>query len=276
MKIAIQMTVVAIVLQAVNAAPKDYLPQPPPADKAPASYSVQDVVGCAFSWRDALPNGHPFKGKDGIARIRAEWPGSKVATNIDAMLAYVFLASTPYEEDEVAEGIFWAVHELMDVSGSDKAAAVERTYLAQSDAVKRRQIAFVAGRIFPYLADMRLLSLLKDMLGNAATYRTERPEGGREIKTTVRRSAGAILRRLIFDKELLSLDLPGGGVIMSSADQEAIFADGLSEAASCSLFKDWIEGHWSELSSQAAKARALSERKYSKPRKKSLGMISKP
>ena len=267
MKPGILILPLACITQALVAAPIDYLPPPPPFEKQLADYTAQDVVGCAFAWKAALPNGHPFKPESGAITIKAEWPGAKIPANTDVILSYIFHAATPVEETGIAKGIYWTIHEMMDVQSSQKATAFARLYDAQTDGVKRRKLAFMVKIVFPYLADERLLLPLKDMLDDSSVYRSERSEGGHVGTTSVRLAARKMLSNIIFDKELLSLDLPEGQSIMSGGDQAAIFGEDVSEADSCALLKAWITNHWTEISAQAAKLRAKPDRTYELPRK---------
>lgn len=71
------------ITQALVAAPIDYLPPTPPPEKKIADYTAQDIVGCVFGRNRAQPKEHPLRVKDPWAKLKAEWPGAKVATNID-------------------------------------------------------------------------------------------------------------------------------------------------------------------------------------------------
>lgn len=246
-------------------APRDYLPDPPSFDKKVADYTVQDVVGCAFTCRALLPNGHPFKPANGFAKIKSDWPGAKLPANIDVILTYVFPTTDSFDERSITNGIYWTIHEIMDVPATEKATAFVRVYDAQTDSVKKRKLAFMNQKLFPYLADERMLLPLKDMLDDSSVYRTERTEGGGVATTSVRRAAKGMFRRILFDKDLLSMDTDEGKYLMGEADIEAIFGGTATEEVSCGLLKTWITDHWQEIASQAAKARAKADREYEPP-----------
>lgn len=269
---AIHYLSLTLVIQSLAAHPKDYIPMPPPYDKPVATYTAADVVGCAFSTPELLPNGHPFRAKGAEKTIKQQWPGAKTATNIDLILAYVVNAQTPQEERTVGEGLFWCIHEMMDVPKTDQAAAFARTYSSQADPVNKRKIAFMANLLFPYLAQASVLEPLEMMLDDSSVYETVRSEGGHVFTTTVRRQAAGFMFKFIFgrDRDLLSIDLPEGQYIMSNTDRESIYNDGVSEGDACARLKAWMIAHRAIVESQCVKIAAATDPPYSLPHKKYL------
>lgn len=267
---AIRMLAIAATIQTLAAHPKDYIPAAPPYDKPVASYTVADVVGCAFSTPELLANGHPFKAKGAEKTIKNQWPGATTATNIDLILSYIVNAQTPQEERTVGEGLFWCIHEMTDVSKADQAAAFVRTHAAQADPANKRKIALMADRLFPYLARAGVLNPLKDLLDDASAYESFRNEGRSIATTTTRRKSAGILRKLIFSKDLLSIDLPNGEYLMSPADMESIYGESVSEVDTCSRLKVWMNTNWSTIESQCVKIAAATDPPYSLPHKKYL------
>ena len=91
----------------VCASPNDSMPPIPPADKKISDYTVHDIVGCVFGQNKAQPKEHPLRVKDPGAKLKAEWPGAKVAANIDIILPYILLAEKPKDDDPIGHGIYW-------------------------------------------------------------------------------------------------------------------------------------------------------------------------
>lgn len=253
---AVQFITLAALFQTLFANPKDYIPAAPPYDKPVASYTVADVVGCAFATRELLPHGHPFKAKGGEKTIKQQWPGATTATNIDVILAYVANAQAPHEERSVGKRLSWCIREMTDVAKADQAAAFARTYSAQADPVDKRKIALMAEWLFPNIGKSTVLTPLVTMLDDTSVYETLRNEEQGVANTTVRRKAKTIFLKLIFDSDLLSIDLPEGEAIMSSADKDSIFNVEVSEADSCSRLKAWITTNWATIESQCEKIEA--------------------
>lgn len=275
MKTHIVPVLFSILTGVVSAHPRDYLPPPPPMNKNLSDYTVLDVVGGTFASKKDLPNGHPFKNVNGseedVLKIKSEWGGAKIVSNVDAILAYVVQTENREQEYYVPIGIYWLIHEIMDVPASDKAAAFVRVYEIQTDVVKKRKVAFLAERLFPYLADERLLLPLKDMLDETSVHRFDKAEGAADIPVTTRAAARRLFSRILKDKDLLSAGTPEGEVLMSADDRAAIFGEDVPEAESCALLKAWLTSHWQEITNQAASARARKDREYRRP--PSLGLI---
>jgi hypothetical protein len=252
----------------VCASPYDSMPPIPPPEKKIADYTVQDIVGCVFGDNMAQPKEHPLRVKDPGAKLKAEWPGAKVATNVDLILPYILLAETPVDDGNIGDGIYWILFEVMDVSNSEKAAAFARVYAAQTEAVNRRKVAFLGRLLFPWLADERVLAPFKDMLDDATIYET-RKVGERlpAMVTTVREEAFHVIIRCIYNDDLLRVGFPEGQYLMDAAELDAlrISDDKLNEAAQCGLLKTWLNAHWQEVVAKCAEARAEPKRIFSSP-----------
>lgn len=252
------------------ASPYDSMPQIPPPEKQIADYTVQDIVGCVFGRNKTQPKEHPLRVKDPGAKLKAEWPGAKVATNVDIILPYILLAEKPVDDEEIGDGIYWILTKIMDVPNSDKAAAFARVYAAQTEQIKKRKVAFLAILLFPYLADERLLAPLKDMLDDVTVYQIRKiGDSGRKKYTTVRNRAFFKIVGHLYDEDLLKVGFPDGQYLMDAAELDAlnISADNMNEAAQCGILKTWLNAHWQEVVAKCAEARAKpdSERMYPTP-----------
>ena len=269
MKIHIIPLLLTTLTATLCAHPRDHLPPPASLSKNISDYTVQDILGGAFTSKITLPEGHPFKNVsksvEDVKKIKTEWSGAKIATNVDTILTFIIHTETRDQERYASNNIYWLIHEIMDVPASDKAAAFVRVYEAQTDAVKKRKVAFMAEKLFPYLADERLLLPLKDMLDDTSVYQVHRAEGAEDIPESTRNAARNLIGRILQNKNLLSSGYPEAKYILSAADQAAIYGVDVSEATSCALLKTWLTNHWQEITNQAAIARAKQNREYRKP-----------
>ena len=268
----IQLMLVAVLLgDPACASPYDSMPPIPPPEKKIADYTAQDIVGCAFGQNEAQPKEHPLRVKDPVAKLKAEWPGAKVAANIDLILPYILLADTPAFEDGIGDGIYWILDQIMDVPNSEKAAAFARVYAAQTEPVKKRKVAFLGKLLFPYLADERLLAPFKEMLDDATIYEI-RSIGERlpKMVTTVRHVAFYEIYGSLYDEDLLRVGFPEGQYLMEAAvlDGLGINDDKTNEAEQCVFLKTWLTAHWTEVVAKCAEARAKpdADRVYKGPR----------
>jgi len=236
----------------------DYLPSAPSPNKEMSNYTVSDTMGCiCTNWRK-LPEHHPFKTANGESKLKAEWPGSKIATNIDLFLNYLLLAPNSRDEKVLSDNLYWVIHEVMDVPNADKASAIVRVYSAQNDAEKKRKIARFSGKVFPYLLDIRLLKLVRDQLDDDTVLKTIRPEGAKPAVITQRGIAKMMCRNFLLGKGFLEVE-------MMVADYQNIFKEASTEEESCQRLKQWMLNHWGEITLKVSEAIAKPNRSYRKP-----------
>ena len=254
----------------VCASPYDAMPQIPPPEKKIADYTAQDIVGCVYGRNRAQPKEHPLRVKDPWAKVKAEWPGAKVAANIDIVLSYILLAERPVDEERIGDRLYWILKKVMDVPNSEKAAAFARVYAAQTEPVKKRKVAFLGKLLFPYLADERVLAPFKDMLDDATVYEIRKlGEGIPDMVTTVREEAFYEIYGYLYDEDLLRVGFPEGLYLMDATvlDGLGISDDKTNEAEQCAFLKTWLTAHWQEVVAKCAEARAKpdAERMYPSP-----------
>lgn len=251
-----------------EADPYAQMPQVPPPEKKVADYTVQDIVGCAFGQNMEQPKEHPLRVKDPTSKLKAEWPGAKVAANLDIILGYIVLAETPKDDDIIGNGIYWILYCIMDVPKTEIGAAFARVYAAQPDQAKKRKVAFLGRLLFPWLADEQILAPMRDMLDDQTLYRTRKlGESGRKIYFTVRYEAFYEICGYLYDHDLLSVGLPEGQYLMNASQLDAldISGDRSNEAASCAALKTWVNAHWADITAKCAEARTKSGRQFSGP-----------
>jgi hypothetical protein len=269
---AIRQIILAAALLACPAEADPYaqMPQVPPPEKKVADYTAQDIVGCAFGQNMEQPKEHPLRVKDPTSKLKAEWPGAKVAANLDIILGYILLAETHKDDDIIGNGIYWILFCIMDVPKTEIGAAFARVYAAQPDQAKKRKVAYLGRLLFPWLADERILAPLRDMLDDQTLYRIRKfGDAGIKEYITVRNVAYHAVSGAIYDHDLLSVGLPEGQYLMDATqlDTLEISDDKSNEAASCAALKTWVNAHWAEITAKCAEARALpdDERDYPGP-----------
>lgn len=256
-------TLAAILLASCSAAfgareLPNYLPSAPQVDKMVTDYTVADVMGCVCTnWRK-LPEGHPFRLKDGEAVLRSEWPGSKIASNIDLFLNYLLLAPDENDEGVLADDLYWILEGVMDVPNADKATAILRVYSGESDIGKRRRLAMFCGKVLPSIVDARLLEVVRDLLDDDTVLETIRPEGADPIVVTVRGKAKEMCKRIVMGKELLNIQMMG-------SDYSDIFGKSNTEEESCQKLKMWMNNNWEAIATKASEVGGKPNRTYRKP-----------
>jgi hypothetical protein len=233
-------TMLAILLLNATAEPRpDFIPSTPPVSKAISDYTVADVLGVISTEIEQLPADHPYvvnKKYDKV--IKADWPGAKISTNIDAMMQIV-LDAPPVTDPQTPladqiEGAWGNVevfmHEIMDVPDTEKVDALLRTINAQTDNRKKSNSTIFAQSQFDKFLDPRLLALIIPKLNSARTY-TELhkiAEGLPRRQLQVRREAKLLILGYLEDPV---------GMDINRAPFEV--AD---EAAACAALKTW----WTE------------------------------
>jgi len=251
------------------------MPPVPPPEKQVKDYTAENIVGCLFGVNKEQPQEHPLRVKDAVAKLKAEWPGAKVASNVDTIIGYILLADSPARDQGVGDGVYWIIKNVMDVPNSDKAAAYARIYAAQTTPENKRKVAFLARFLFPYLVDERVLAPLIDMLDDDSVYQVriwgeERKE---KVYTTVRSIANGEICRFLRDHDLLSVGLPENQYFLSDADLQhtelgsgrRTLEDDAKESAGCGFLKTWLTNHWQQVVAKCVEARAKPNRAYQGP-----------
>ena len=278
----IQLMMAAVLLGGpVSASPYDTMPQIPLPEKKIADYTAQDIVGCVFGRNSAQPKEHPLRVKNPWAKLKAEWPGAKVATNVDVILEYILLAEKPVDDYNIGDGIYWILDEVMDVPNSEKAAAFARVYAAQTEQVKKRKVAFLGKLLFPYLADERVFAPFKDMLDDITIYEVRKiGESGKKDYITVRHVAFYEIYGYLYDGDLLRVGFPEGQYLMDATVLNGlrINDDKSNETEQCAFMKTWLTAHWQDVVAKCAEARAKpdADRIYPSPRSRRILMPLTP
>jgi len=250
-------------LQAARQLP-DYLPSAPSEQKAIADYTVADVVGVVFTSQNKLPNGHPFSGNKTKKDLKVEWPGSTNSNNIDQFLSCLLLTPNIKDEKTVRGNMYWILHEIMNVSDADKVAAIIRVHAAQVDVAKKRKIALLAGEVFPYLIDVNLLALLRDLLDDdfvimQVRLMSDLPGGGGERTITVRGEVVRLCKKFILSGNMLNYTTV-------PSDSSQLNKGSRTEAEYCSSVKNWMVSNWSAITAKANEVKMNQNRKYKRPR----------
>ena len=242
-----------------------YIPSAPDANKNVSNYTVADVVGCVFTSKKELANGHPFAmgGLDKDA-LKTQWPGAQNANNIDLFLNYLVLVENRKDEKVIRGNIYWLIHEVMDVPNTSKVDAIMRVYNAQNNVTKKRTIAMFAAEVFPYLVDIQLLSLVKGLLSDDSVLRKVRlmidQPNKKEAVFTVRRTVRPLCLRFIIDPNILNMKPD-----LQPSDYPQINRGEKTEQEYCDSMQNWMTNNWSAITAKANVAKANQNRAYSKP-----------
>ena len=134
------------------------MPAAPPITKQLQDYSAIDVFGIICRNEKTLPDGHPFRDKNHWTGkyIATNWPGAKVAENIDVVLQF-FCDSNVNNIESLAGNVEWFLTRAMDVSDETMVEAIIRVRNAQTDAAKKLRMEGFGKRMFFVLFDQQLL-----------------------------------------------------------------------------------------------------------------------
>ena len=226
-----------------------FMPSTPPASKAITSYSAADLVG-AVATRE-FPSDHPFSAVKSFKALKAEWPGAKNATQIDAMVQIVLEAPAATESREINtafENVRYVIQEVMDVPDSDRSDAFVRLVNAQTDPLKKRRATGFAWSMFAELLDVRLLGFEKELLDDATEY-TEQyrmAEGKPRRKSSIRTDAKRSILFTLKDTLQMTID-------------ETPFQTS-EEASNCAALKAWLADNWALINSKCIELKARPER----------------
>lgn len=228
-----------------------YFPSAPDKDKPITEYTHSDVLGC-IGTRE-LRAGHKFaEGKLYEAGLKANWPGAKDATKIDAMLQLVLDTPVDIEFGELNGGftnVRYAIREVMDVTATAKVDALVRIVAAQTDPIKTARAKTFAAGLFEEFLDPRLLAYEKERLDDATVVGDRVREGDSgNIHDIV--TARRVSRNII----LLHLERTLGMTI----DKAPFRIE--DEAAGCAALKAWLTTHWTEISTKCAEKAAVPNR----------------
>ncbi|MCF7676124.1 MAG: hypothetical protein K9M97_12315 [Akkermansiaceae bacterium] len=250
------------------ATPYDNMPQIPGPEKEIADYTPHDIMGCYFGKNKAQPKEHPLRVKEPDAKLKAEWPGAKISSNVDVIIGYILLADSPRSDEAISDVIYSILWRVMDVPKSEIAAAFARVYAEQTEQTARRKVAFLGRYLFPWLADERVLAPLRDMLDDASLYqlRSVGEESPKE-RISVQNRAYFEIYGYIHNSSLLQLGMPDDQYLMSEADIQATNIEVVDLGTACQRMKAWLDAHWTEVTAKCAEVRAKpdSERHFRGP-----------
>ena len=234
----------------------DFLPSTPPAEKAIAAYTPGDALGAVITAEWKFPAGHPYTAANREEGLKTNWPGAKIATNIDEMVQFI-LAAPPADPSRFTptsrmvnrsiENVRYSIINVMDVPDSAKADALVRVVTAQTDPQKRKQAVELAARMFDDLLDPRLLAYRMEGLDDLTTYKVqafgEGPKTEFETRWDVKRS---ILNSLITYLQMNIDKTP-----FKTPD----------EAANCAALKAWLMANWTAIANKCAEVKVNPGRK---------------
>ena len=207
-----------------------YLPNTPPADKAITDYTPLDVLGVVTTESERRPKNHLFRVGGGCAGLRTNWPGAKVAANVDAMLM-VIIDAEPGEDDQrwdVLENIRFILKNVMVLTDKQKADAFLRVVDSQTDPNKKAFAESIAGSMWATFLDPRVLLYSKADLDDATEVRGPAMAEGVPNEYTVRSTAFRSLEICLSD-----IGLPPDPAW-----------EQLDEAAHCAALKQWMTDNW--------------------------------
>lgn len=150
-----------------------FIPNAPDKTKAVASYTYGDVFSCIAT--AVRPEGHPIGNlyDQGNAKIKADWPGAKDATQVDAILNLILSAATPankVDSKKALKDVQFILYFVMDLSDTVKTDAVVRVAGQQTDPLKKRLIADFAYDLFYDLYDPRLLRYIVEYVDDTEEF----------------------------------------------------------------------------------------------------------
>ncbi|MCF7731700.1 MAG: hypothetical protein K9N23_08425 [Akkermansiaceae bacterium] len=220
-----------------------FLPNTPPAEKAISVYTPADVLGIVATRSDRLPKDHPYRVNGFTAGLKANWPGAKTGTSIDAMLLIPVNAPEDTDRGEIGSvwrNLLYILQRVMDVTDTDKADAVIRVFDAQTDPKKKARAAYFAASAFQDLLDPRLLMCQTHSLDDVTEIRSVDTTDEQLVMETVRR---ATIRFIEWQLEEIGFEInPTWGQ--------------LDEAAHCAALKQWLTTNESLIVTKCAETRA--------------------
>ncbi len=231
------------------------IPTQPAPDKTIAAYTVGDVLACN-SVSDLPAKHNYYADRRYNVGLKANWPGAKIATNIDALCEIVLDApeDTPKEIiRDVTNNLHLVIREVMDVSDNEKVDALLRIVAAQTDPKKKKWAVDFATGFFIDVLDPRLLNLQKERLDDASIAKRMVAEGIPDIEITARSLANQKILEWLQEDLAITLDV-------------APF-DVPNEADGCAALKVWLGANAALVATKCAEAKAKPNRRiptYSK------------
>ncbi len=234
----------------------DYMPSSPPAEKAITAYTPGDALGAVITTDDHFPPGHLYREGNFGTGLRSNWPGAKVAANIDPMIEFV-LAAPPADPSRFTpqsrmvhrsyDSVIFAIHHLMDVPAAEKADALVRVVNAQTDPKKLKHAKAIASLMFEALLDPRLLAYEMEGLDDPATYKVQAFGEGPKVEFQARWDAKKRILRSLRDTLKIEIDT-------------SPFSTG-DEIANCAALKTWLTANWATIGEKCAERRINPVRK---------------
>jgi hypothetical protein len=243
----LQLTMAASAFAGSNPLPAFMPPQPAP-DKAIAAYTVGDVLACN-SVSDLPANHNYYADKRYNAGLKANWPGAKIATNIDALCQIVLDVpenTTQYDINKVTNNLHVVISEVIDVSDNDKVDALLRIVAAQTDPKKKKWAVDFATDFFVDVLDPRLLNLQKERLDDSSIAKRLVAEERPDIEITARSMAKQKILGWLQEDLAVTLDV-------------APF-DEPNEADGCAALKAWLDANAAMVATKCAEAKAKPDR----------------
>lgn len=212
-----------------------FIPDAPDKTKAVASYTAADVFSCIAT--EVRPNGHPVGNiyTHGAARLKAEWPGAKDATQIDTMLNLILGATTAANKEDARralQDVRFILYSVMDLADTAKADAIVRVAQQQNDPLKKRLMADLAFEMFRDLFDPRLLMFIVEYVDDPDELVIPPMSEGRHQK--VRTRGGIIWGYLI--QSLIDVGFERNALPPPDADK----------AQRKTTLRDWMTAHLAE------------------------------
>ncbi|MBN8459403.1 MAG: hypothetical protein J0M04_16365 [Verrucomicrobia bacterium] len=222
-----------------------FLPNTPPADKPIAEYTPMDVLGIVATRSDLLPKIHLYRAGGRSSGLKANWPGAKVATSVDAMLQVIINAEPAPDDDpwnrwDALENVRFVLKNVMVLTDAEKADAFIRVVDAQTDPKKKAFAKSIAASMWETFLDPRLLLYAKANLDNATIIHGARMAEGVPNVYTVRSQALRSLETCLAD-----IDLPPDPAWKQ-----------LDEAAHCAALKQWMTDNWTLIAQKCAETKA--------------------
>ena len=220
------------ILSAVQPPLPAFIPDAPDKTKDVASYTAADVFSCIAT--EVRPNGHPVGNiyTHGAARLKAEWPGARDGTQIDAMLNLILGATTAANKEDARKALLdvrFILYSVMDLTDTAKADAIVRVAQQQTDPLKMRLIADLASDLFKDLYDPRLLTFVVEYVDDPEVIVIPPMSEGRHQKVTTR--GGIIWGSLI--QSLMDVGFERSALPPSDADK----------AQRKTTLRDWMTAH---------------------------------
>lgn len=246
--ISILVAMVSSVLADSNPLPA-FIPSPPAPEKAIVDYTVGDVFACISV--SELPAHHNYYAdKRYSAGLKSDWPGAKIATNIDALCQILLEAPDDTPErviEDVTNNLRLVIRNVMDVSDIEKADALLRIVAAQSNPKKKKWAVAFASEFFTDVMDPRLLNLQKERLDDSSVAMLMVREGVPSDEISARWFARQQILKWLKEDLAITIDVAPFKVS--------------NEADGCAALKAWLDMNAAMVEAKCAEAKAKPDRK---------------